>query len=280
MPGSGGSYVYLREGYGREKWGRLAAFLFIWQFILSGPLEIASGYIGFAQYVGYLWPGLAGRGEFALRRRRGRRCSTSRCSTGRSAPSASSRSRSGSGTLLTTAAVIVTGRPPLRRRAAPSTSRPAPSTSPCGFLLGLGAASRVGIYDYLGYYDICYIGDEVKDPGRVIPRSILTQHRRRGPHLPRDQPVHHRRHPLAGVRARCRASRVRLHRLDLHGEDLRARRWPRSSPAWCCGPPSAPSSRCCSATRASPTPPPRTATSSASSAASTPPRASPTSRCS
>src|SRR5687768_12106372 len=42
-----------------------------------------------------------------------------------------------------------------------------------GFFLGLGAASRVGIYDYLGYYNICYIGDEVKDPGRVIPRSIL-----------------------------------------------------------------------------------------------------------
>src|SRR5947207_2168112 len=50
MPGSGGSYVYLREGFGRESWGRLAAFLFIWQFIFSGPLEIASGYIGFAQY--------------------------------------------------------------------------------------------------------------------------------------------------------------------------------------------------------------------------------------
>src|SRR5439155_19149928 len=42
-----------------------------------------------------------------------------------------------------------------------------------GFLLGLGAASRVGVYDYLGYYDICYIGEEVKNPGRVIPRSIL-----------------------------------------------------------------------------------------------------------
>jgi amino acid transporter len=42
-----------------------------------------------------------------------------------------------------------------------------------GFFLGLGAASRVGIYDYLGYYDVCYIGDEVRDPGRVIPRSIL-----------------------------------------------------------------------------------------------------------
>src|SRR2546430_16413930 len=42
-----------------------------------------------------------------------------------------------------------------------------------GFLLGLGAASRIGVYDYLGYYDVCYIGEEVRDPGRVIPRSIL-----------------------------------------------------------------------------------------------------------
>jgi amino acid transporter len=42
-----------------------------------------------------------------------------------------------------------------------------------GFLMGLGAASRVGVYDYFGYYDICYIGDEVENPGRVIPRSIL-----------------------------------------------------------------------------------------------------------
>jgi len=65
MPGSGGSYLYLREGYGPAKWGRLAAFLFIWQFILSGPLEIASGYIGFSRYVGYLWPGLGDR-EFAF----------------------------------------------------------------------------------------------------------------------------------------------------------------------------------------------------------------------
>jgi amino acid transporter len=37
----------------------------------------------------------------------------------------------------------------------------------------LGDASRVGMYDYLGYYDVCFIGDEVKEPGRVIPRSIL-----------------------------------------------------------------------------------------------------------
>ena len=46
--GLGRDVRYLREGFGRERWGRLMAFLFIWQFILSGPLEIASGYIGFA----------------------------------------------------------------------------------------------------------------------------------------------------------------------------------------------------------------------------------------
>src|SRR6476620_1039250 len=62
MPGSGGSYLYLREGFGRETFGRLMAFLFIWQFILSGPLEIASGYIGFAKYLGYIWPGMTSAG--------------------------------------------------------------------------------------------------------------------------------------------------------------------------------------------------------------------------
>src|SRR5580700_2964419 len=56
LPGSGGSYVYLRDGYGREKWGRLLAFLFVWQLIFSGPLEIGTGFIGFKQYLQYFWP--------------------------------------------------------------------------------------------------------------------------------------------------------------------------------------------------------------------------------
>ncbi len=53
MPGSGGSYLYLRECFGRERWGRLMAFMFIWQFMLSGPLEIASGAIGLSKYAAY-----------------------------------------------------------------------------------------------------------------------------------------------------------------------------------------------------------------------------------
>ncbi len=41
-----------------RRFGRLMAFLFVWQFVLSGPLEIASGYIGFAQYARYIWTGM------------------------------------------------------------------------------------------------------------------------------------------------------------------------------------------------------------------------------
>src|SRR6267142_773557 len=170
MPGSGGSYVYLREGYGRETLGRLMGFLFIWQFILSGPLEIASGYIGFARYFGYIWQGLTPRGtilvviaigavNIALLYRRITSIGTITVSLW-------------IGTLLTTLAVIITG--VMHFSAARAFDFPPGAFHfSLGFLFGLGAASRIGVYDYLGYYDICYIGEEVKDPGRTIPRSII-----------------------------------------------------------------------------------------------------------
>src|SRR5438874_5766737 len=57
-PGSGGSYVYLLNSFGRKKWGCLWAFLFIFQMITSGPLEIATANIGIGQYASYLWRGM------------------------------------------------------------------------------------------------------------------------------------------------------------------------------------------------------------------------------
>jgi amino acid transporter len=170
LPGSGGSYRFLREAYGRDSWGRLMAFLFIWSFILSGPLEIASGLIGFGQYACYLWPSLVGEGQrlvaagvgglavFVLARR------------------ISFLSRITVtlwvGTVATLVAVVATGLPHFD--AARAFDFPAGAFDfNRGFVLGLGSATLIAIYDYLGYYDICYIGDEVRDPGRVIPRSIL-----------------------------------------------------------------------------------------------------------
>ena len=170
MPGSGGSFHYLRDAFGREGFGRLMAFLFVWQFVLSGPLEIASGYIGFAQYASYIWSGLTrpwvialvtvvGVLNIALLYRRIHSIAKITVSLW-------------VGTLVTVLAVIVTGAIHFDHRVAFDFPPGAFSFS-LGFFFGLGAAARVGIYDYLGYYDVCYIGDEVREPGRVIPRSIL-----------------------------------------------------------------------------------------------------------
>ena len=174
MPASGGTYKWLREGYGSEKWGRLMAFLFIWQLIISGPMEIGSGIIGFGQYLDYLWPGVSAdnllnqRGiavvlvlmgviVLALYRR--------------IAHIATLTVAIWIGVLLTVGAVLFTGA--VKFDAARAFDFPPNAFGlSWGFLMGLAQGSRIGIYDYLGYYDVCYLGDEVRDPQRVIPRSI------------------------------------------------------------------------------------------------------------
>ena len=61
FPSSGGSYNYLRECFGREGLGRLMAWLFVWQFLFSGTLEIATGNVGMALYTGFVFKGLVSR---------------------------------------------------------------------------------------------------------------------------------------------------------------------------------------------------------------------------
>ena len=170
LPGSGGSFGYLRHGYGAATFGRLMGFLFVWQFVLSGPLEIASGYIGFSQYLGYIWKGITrpqmllvvtviGVINIALLYRRIKSIATITLTLW-------------IGTIITVIVVVVTGIGHFDPRVA-FDFPPGAFNFSLGFLLGLGAASRIGVYDYLGYYDVCYIGDEVENPGRVIPRSIF-----------------------------------------------------------------------------------------------------------
>lgn len=171
MPGSGGTYVYLKEAFGPAKWGRFMAFLFIWQFILSGPLEIASGFIGAADYLGYVFPGMTwldkrlvgvAFGLLLLLLLYRQISSIAKITVSLWA-----------GMIVTTATVIVVGAWNFDAKVAFDFPPNAFQFS-LGFLLGLGMATRVGIYDYLGYYDICYIGDEVKNPARTIPKSIMV----------------------------------------------------------------------------------------------------------
>jgi amino acid transporter len=170
LPGSGGTYHFLREAYGRQTWGRLMAFLFIWQFVISGPLEIASGMIGFGNYTAYLWPGLTMRGQQFV-------------AAGIGVVAVILLSRRITflgkvtvtlwiGTLATMAAVLIVGFPHFHAKLA-FDFPPGAFAFQRGFFLGLGGATLVAVYNYMGYYDVCYIGDEVRDPGRVIPLSIL-----------------------------------------------------------------------------------------------------------
>ena len=170
MPGTGGTYLYLRETFRKTGAGGILPFLFIWQFILSGPLEIASGYIGFAQYVGYFWRGMGWWGTRLVCFSVGivvvlllyRRVTA----VGRLTVVL------WIGMLATVLWIIVSGianfKPVVVFDFPPNAF-----TFSRGFALGLGSAMLIAMYDLMGYYDICYVGGEVREPSRTIPRSIL-----------------------------------------------------------------------------------------------------------
>ncbi len=175
MPGSGGTFRYLLEGFGARTWGRLMAFLFLAQLLVSGPLEIASGYIGFLRYLGYLWPGMM---DGNLPSRKG---GAVLVVLGVAMIALLYRRIEGIGRLtvalwigvvITVAGVLATGLWHFDAKLAFDMPPDAWHFN-WGFAMGLGVAARTGIYDFLGYYDICYLGDEVKEPGKNIPRSVL-----------------------------------------------------------------------------------------------------------
>ncbi len=180
LPGSGGTYHFLKEIFGRagHGWGRLMPFLFIWQFLISGTLEMASGYIGAADYLRYVFPGLESQiASWGLRGGLGwvaaGACLIVTLSLCRRIETIGWLGLVLCvGTLITVFAVIVSGlihfNPALLTlpEGALDVRRP-------GFTVGLGAAMSIAIYDYLGYFNICHLGDEVKDPGKTIPRAVI-----------------------------------------------------------------------------------------------------------
>lgn len=171
MPGSGGTYVYLREAFSRRT-GRLMPFLFVWSAVLFIPLIMSTGVIGFVQYLGYLVPGM---GE-------------------------------GTGTIVGLALIVLIVAVLWRRieslgrltvvlwvimiatvfiviaacfthfHASQVIDFPpgAFDITRGGFWVGFVAGLTIGIYDYLGYNTSAYMGAEMRNPARTIPRSIVV----------------------------------------------------------------------------------------------------------
>jgi fructoselysine transporter len=167
-PLAGGTYNFLRIGYG-DKWGKLMSFLFVWQTSIQAPLVVASGAIGFAQYLSYL------------------------------VHLGSLEQKLVSGTLviivflllyrkietigkisvilwivvvLTVLWIIISG---LSHHQHPMQLLPAGKESffQYAFWAAIGQGSVKTVYSYLGYYNVCHLGGEIKRPEKNIPKSIF-----------------------------------------------------------------------------------------------------------
>lgn len=177
MPEAGGSYAFLREIYGRDGAGRWASFLYIWQLGFSAPLSIASGCIGLAQYAAYLWPSLnsAVPGIAHLHYTSVLAAAICLLILALLYRNLSSVKRLAwvlwAGVLLTVGSVILAG---VTHFHASHLTMPAGAfhLTPA-FFQGLGAATLIATYDYWGYYTVCFLGGEVREPGRAIPRAVL-----------------------------------------------------------------------------------------------------------
>jgi len=191
LPGSGGSCRYLLEGYGKKSWGKVMAFLFVWQFMLSGPLEVASGLIAMSQFASAIHPDIAAWNEKF----------TYKVILFPQADLAWTISPArlfafamgcfllvllyrrvevlGKVTLLFSLGVIgiivwiiLDGSVHFQWQHA-FDLKPEELPAAGALATGLGQAMILAMYSYLGYYNICYVGDEVKEPGKNIPRSIF-----------------------------------------------------------------------------------------------------------
>jgi len=168
-PEAGGSYVFLGKLYEGKKIGKLMPFLFIWQTTIQAPLVIASGAIGFAKYFSFLVPlgdiekkvvsgslvlllvGLLYRRINSI----GKISVVLWVITG--------------GTFLW---LIFSGFGHFNAGQAFAIDLSSFDSSTLLYA-ALGKASLNAVYSYLGYYNVCHLGGEIKDPERNIPRSIL-----------------------------------------------------------------------------------------------------------
>ena len=169
MPRAGGTYVFLREAYGPGKWGRFMSFLFVWQSFVYVPLSVASASIGFARYAGYLHPLTTLQGKMIsgglviflvilLYRNIG---------------------TIGKISVLLWVGVVGTMLWLIWGGLSHFDAKLAFDFPPGAFDLswvwfaGLGSAMVKTVYSYWGYYNICLLGGEIREPERNIPRGIF-----------------------------------------------------------------------------------------------------------
>ena len=179
FPRAGGSYAFLREIYGPERAGNWLSFLYVWQLSFSAPLSIASGCIGLSSFLGVFWPEVDHAplaawpnihyANFAA-------AAACLLVTALLYRNLSSVTRLAwvlfAGVMTAITGVIVSGF--AHAAATGGWHMPvSPGLSAAVAVGGLAQATLITTYDYWGYYNICFLGSEVKRPEKTIPRAIL-----------------------------------------------------------------------------------------------------------
>jgi amino acid transporter len=171
LPGSGGTYVYLRAAFGEHGMGRVLAFLFNWQCLLFYPCILASGYIGMVNYAGYILPVFArstpARDALAI----GIGLLTIALLYRKTSEVAALGKTLGVAAAATLAIVALAA---LTHASVPQAFHlDQPVRFGTAFLAGFATALYIAMYDYAGYSTVALVGDEVERPNRTIPLAIL-----------------------------------------------------------------------------------------------------------
>jgi amino acid transporter len=168
FPLAGGSYNFLKEGYG-PKWGKLMSFLFVWQTMIQAPLVIASAAIGFAQYFNYLTP----LGTYTSKMVSGCVVILIVVLLYRKIESIGKISVFLWMGVLITMSWIIGGGIMHGNFFAPLQHINDGLNINYAFAAVLGSATVKTTYSYLGYYNVCHLGGEIINPQKNIPRSMF-----------------------------------------------------------------------------------------------------------
>jgi amino acid transporter len=180
FPRAGGSYAFLREIYGPQGAGNWLSFLYVWQLSFSAPLSIASGCIGLASFLGVFWPGIDGRPIAALPALHyANLAAAAACLMVTWMLYRRLSIVTGMawvlfvGVMAAIAGVIVSGF--VHASALGGWHMPvAPAFGGTKAAMnGLAQGTLLATYCYWGYYNITFLGSEVKQPKKTIPRAIL-----------------------------------------------------------------------------------------------------------
>ena len=169
FPKAGGSYNFLKEAYGKNSVGKMMSFLFVWQTMIQAPLVIASAAIGFAKYFSYLVP----LTPFTEKIVSGAVVVLIIILLYRKIEAIGRISVFLWIGVIITMFWIIGGGIAHGNFLAPVKDINSGLSIDYAFVTAIGYASVKSVYSYLGYYNVCHLGSEIKNPSKNIPRSMF-----------------------------------------------------------------------------------------------------------